>query len=129
MFDLNSSGWIEFDDLKEALAIIGQPNDNYHVRKLLKSVDLNTDGKISFDEYIEWNRQLFIDDMKSKFQSMDYENKKVIGKTDIKRFAMEELGYMATEEELDNLTYAMDYNGDGWINIEEFIIAMVRIYL
>ena len=126
IFDLNCSGWIEESDLKEALQILGQPKDNYEVRKLMQSIDTSKDGRISFDEYIEWNRQLFIDDMKMKFRKMDSEGKKIIGKQEIKKFAMDELGYMATEEELDELTYAMDYNQDGWIEIEEFIIAMAN---
>ena len=127
VFDINGSGWIEFSDLKESLAILGQPNDDDAVETLLKSIDLDTDGRISFDEYIAWNRQLFIDDMTAKFNQIDEDGDGTIGKVELKKVALE-LGYglLVTEEEIEQLTYEMDFKQNGSVDVEEFILAMVR---
>ena len=125
-FDLNRSGWIEEDDLKKALEILGTPKDSYEVKKLLKSIDTNEDGRICFDEYIAWNQQLFIDDMKTKFKEIDSDHNGYLDKTELKRFAMD-WDYDVTEEELDQITYEIDANQDGNVDIEEFILGMVRI--
>lgn len=125
-FDLNGSGWIEEDDLDQALKLLGKPKDKYEVKKLLQSIDTDTDGRISFDEYIAWNRQLFIDDMKLKFNEIDVDHNGYLDKTELKEFAMD-WDYGVTEEELDQLTYEMDTNQDGNIDIEEFILGMATM--
>ena len=125
IFDLNGSGWIEKDDLQQALAILGQPSDDDEVNKLLTAYDTNLDGRVSFDEYIAWNRQLFVDEMTTKFNEMDEDGSGTLDKVELKKIALE-LGFGVTEEELDDLTYEMDINQDGNIDVEEFILAMVR---
>ena len=127
VFDLNGSGWIEEDDLKRALELLGKPKDDYEVRKLLQSIDLEGDGRISFDEYTEWNRQLFIDDMKQKFEEIDLDHNGALDKNELREFANHWADYHGvTEEELDQLMYEMDINQEGTINLEEFIIGMAQ---
>jgi calcium-binding protein CML len=126
ILDLNGSGWIEESDLKEAMAHLGTPKDDYEVKKLLQSIDTNSDGRLSFEEYVAWNSQLFVNDMKMKFKQLDEDGNGSIGKVELKAFAME-LGYGVTEEELDQLTYEMDTDQDNKIGIEEFVCAMVGI--
>mmetsp|Transcript_135561 Transcript_135561/g.201588 ORF Transcript_135561/g.201588 Transcript_135561/m.201588 type:complete len:231 (-) Transcript_135561:140-832(-) len=125
VFDLNGSGWVEESDLKEALALLGTPKDNYEVRKLLQSIDTDHDGRLSFEEYIAWNRQLFIDEMRRAFGALDADGDGSIGKVELKAFATE-LGFGVTEEELDQLTYEMDTDQNDKISVEEFISALAQ---
>lgn len=50
-FDLNKSGYIEIDELREALAEEVDPNNDEVVNAILHDVDSDKDGKISYEEF------------------------------------------------------------------------------
>ncbi|KAL8091661.1 calcium-dependent protein kinase 10-like [Apium graveolens] len=51
-FDKNSNGYIELDELREALADeSGETNDNV-INEIMREVDTNKDGQISYNEFV-----------------------------------------------------------------------------
>lgn len=52
-YDRDSSGFLNKDELKEALTNGGEPLTDQEVDSLLQDFDKNNDGKISVDELIE----------------------------------------------------------------------------
>ncbi|MCI10476.1 calcium-dependent protein kinase 24-like, partial [Trifolium medium] len=49
-FDKNQTGYVEFDELKDALSDDDSTDDQV-IRDILIDVDLDKDGRISFDEF------------------------------------------------------------------------------
>ena len=50
MFDKDGSGYIGADELKEVL-MFNEDIDQNFVNKMINEVDINKDGKISFEEF------------------------------------------------------------------------------
>uniref|UniRef100_A0A0A9F3R0 EF-hand domain-containing protein n=1 Tax=Arundo donax TaxID=35708 RepID=A0A0A9F3R0_ARUDO len=50
-FDQNKSGYIEIEELREALADELEGNDDDIINSIIRDVDTDKDGKISFDEF------------------------------------------------------------------------------
>ncbi|KAK7257868.1 hypothetical protein RIF29_32159 [Crotalaria pallida] len=50
-FDKNQSGYVEFEELKDALSDHSGPNNDQVIRDILNDVDLDKDGRISFEEF------------------------------------------------------------------------------
>jgi Ca2+-binding EF-hand superfamily protein len=58
-YDVDSSGKISADELKEIIGCINDAKDkNEIVKKLIQKMDLNGDGENSFDEFILLHRSM-----------------------------------------------------------------------
>ena len=57
MFDKDGSGYISKDEIKEILSF-GQKLDDEAVNAIVKQVDANGDGQISFEEFCTMMRKL-----------------------------------------------------------------------
>jgi hypothetical protein len=53
-FDKDGSGFIDHNELKEVAKELGRPLDAAELEECLKDLDLNSDGKISLDEFQKW---------------------------------------------------------------------------
>lgn len=53
MFDKDGSGTIDATEIKEALGMSGDETMNDKIQDIMKQVDDNGDGEISFDEFKE----------------------------------------------------------------------------
>lgn len=124
-FDTNGSGYIEHDELKANLKTVGYNISEEGVNNLLALVD-SKDSRLNFVEFIAWNRVLWKDDMKEKFKSIDAKNRGYIDKSQLKAYVAE-LGHGFSDEELEELCYEMDPEGDDRIQLDDFINVMVRI--
>ena len=49
--DVDGSGFIEQDELGQALELCGQKVPAYEIRQLMKDCDFDCDGKISMNEF------------------------------------------------------------------------------
>lgn len=122
-FDKNSSGFIEMDELKEGLKVLGYDISESGIGHLLEMVE-SQDNRLDFQEFIAWNGLLWKDDMKSKFKSIDVDGSGWISKAELKKWSTDN-DYGISEEQLDDLCYEMDSTGDNRISIYEFINGMV----
>lgn len=125
-FDTNGSGFIEMDELKEGLKVLGYNISDNGADHLLALVE-STDDKLDFEEFIKWNRLLWKDEMKSKFGDIDADSSGWIGKNELTHWAMD-MGFGFTEEEIDDMCYDLDSSGDDRISVDEFIKGMVRAW-
>jgi calcium-dependent protein kinase len=50
-FDKDGSGYIDEGELKLALKKFGMPIDDDEVKNMIQEVDVNSDGRISYDEF------------------------------------------------------------------------------
>ncbi|KAM3139415.1 hypothetical protein pb186bvf_008440 [Paramecium bursaria] len=74
-FDLDKSGFVDFVELKQISAQMGQEMSDNQIKTLMKTVDENNDGKISFDEF--WNWWQFGKD--DKFEKLVTQKLKLLG--------------------------------------------------
>lgn len=50
--DTDNSGYLEINELLSAVNSLGLDNNANEINRIMTSLDLNKDGKISFDEFI-----------------------------------------------------------------------------
>lgn len=53
-FDKDKNGYLEKDEIKKVSEELGKPLTPEELDKVMKMMDLNKDGKISFDEFYVW---------------------------------------------------------------------------
>ena len=53
IFDVDSSGQIEIEDIKYALKLIGEPITEEEIKEILEIGDRDKDGSISYEEFIK----------------------------------------------------------------------------
>lgn len=53
-FDLDGSGFIDSNELAEVAKSLGKALDSAELDECLKDLDMNKDGKISYDEFSKW---------------------------------------------------------------------------
>jgi Ca2+-binding EF-hand superfamily protein len=123
-FDTNGSGFVEHDELKANLKLLGHDISESDIEHLLTQVE-SKDSKLNFEEFIAWNRLLWKDDMEAKFNKIDSDSSGYIDKIQLKAYVVD-MEYGFTEEELDDMCYEMDSNGDERIYVDDFINVMVR---
>ncbi|CAI9539867.1 unnamed protein product [Staurois parvus] len=98
------------------------------VLKILKDYDSEATGKITFDDFNEVVTDLILDrdpqeEMLKAFKLFDDDDSGKISLRNLRRVARE-LGENMTDEELRAMIDEFDKDGDGEINIEEFISIM-----
>jgi hypothetical protein len=52
--DTDGSGWLEYDELREALSLLGMPGWSLNEsRRIIAKMDSNSDGNVDFDEFYQ----------------------------------------------------------------------------
>ena len=124
VFDVNGSGYIELDELKRGLNLLGFNITDAGLQNLLELVG-SVDNQMNFEQFIAWNRELYRDEMKGKFKTIDTDHSGWISRPEAKAYS-DKMEYNFTDEQIDDIMYEADLNEDGKIQLEEFITAMVR---
>jgi calmodulin len=58
MFDEDGSGVISADEIKSVLGLTSDPTMNEKITEIIKQVDVNGDGEVSFDEFKDMMKAL-----------------------------------------------------------------------
>ena len=53
-FDKDESGYIDLQELKSISAELGRELDEAELEECIKDLDINKDGKISYEEFSTW---------------------------------------------------------------------------
>merc|ERR1712072_1034843 len=116
LFDTDGSGSIDTNELKVAMKALGMDAKSEEIRKLINDIDSDGDGTIDFDEFLAMMtaRKLFDDD---KTGTVSFKNLKRV---------CQELGENMTDDELKEMMDWADKDGDGVLNEDEFINAVMR---
>merc|ERR1712205_24297 len=114
LFDTDGSGSIDTNELKVAMKALGMDAKSEEIRKLINDIDSDGDGTIDFDEFLAM--------MTARKQG---EDTRTISFKNLKRVC-QELGENMTDDELKEMMDWADKDGDGVLNEDEFINAVMR---
>eukprot|EP01125_Pyxidicula_operculata_P003495 TRINITY_DN1442_c0_g1_i1.p1 TRINITY_DN1442_c0_g1~~TRINITY_DN1442_c0_g1_i1.p1 ORF type:complete len:149 (-),score=39.15 TRINITY_DN1442_c0_g1_i1:408-854(-) len=131
IFDKNRDGSISIVELEAVLESLSPGNkpSRHDVEMMMKKVDQDGNGEISFDEFVVLmasTRQSPDDELRQAFKVFDIDGNGTIDKDELKQ-VMIKLGQKVTNEQIEEMIKASDQNGDGKIDYNEFIHMMKSI--
>ena len=123
LFDENGDGMITSAELKQVCNSLGDSLSISEVQEMMKSVDENNDGVISFDEFVKYlDKYLTDDEVVETFKYFDKNNDGFITENELDQ-VMSELTNFPEDNSIDTIRAMMkeaDTDGDGKISLEEF---------
>ncbi|KAM4052367.1 centrin-3 [Anomaloglossus baeobatrachus] len=128
LFDTDKDKAIDYHELKVAMRALGFDVKKADVLRILKDYDSEATGRISFEDFNEVVTDLILDrdpqeEMMKAFKLFDDDDSGRISLRNLRRVARE-LGENMTDEELRSMIEEFDKDGDGEINLQEFISIM-----
>lgn len=127
---LNLPGTIEVHELQQIMRKLGQNPSEEDIKEMIRSVDENSDGEISFEEFLSLMKSRVgtrdpEQELRDAFNFFDTDGSGAIDRKELKRL-MKKLGQALTEAEIDAMMQEVDENGDGEISYEEFKALMLN---
>jgi calcium-dependent protein kinase len=125
--DVNGDGVLSAEELKEGMKnFTGEIMDN--IDELLRRVDEDGNGGINYSEFltaaINWNKELSRERLLIAFKEFDKDGSGAISVQEL----LEALGGSSKEEHaFIEMIREADVNGDGQIDLEEFISFMEQV--
>jgi Ca2+-binding protein (EF-Hand superfamily) len=129
-FDKNKDGRISYKELAEIISSLGDPVSERDVRECILEVDLNGDGYVDFEEFVNMMTKKPVDEiemmmeLRKTFRLFDKNGDGQISVQEL-RESLWSLGEEISEEEAREMIQEADVDGDGYINFEEFARVMV----
>lgn len=123
-FDKNGDGKISFDEFKDILHAFESRTSSDEVKRIMSVVDKNGDGFIDFDEFVEFkfggsSLSCTQDSIKDAFELYDLDKDGLNSASEL-HSALNRLGDKCTMAECRKMISAVDTDGDGHVNFEEF---------
>ncbi|XP_018427525.1 PREDICTED: caltractin-like [Nanorana parkeri] len=121
---------IEVHNARELLGLVTNDGRKEHIRKFMES----NSGSLSFEAFqklvSDWNglARNFYRELKQAFSVIDTDNDGRITAADL-REASKLAGLYFTNKELEDMLQVADKNGDGTVDISEFIEIMLKTNL
>ncbi|MCO5594092.1 hypothetical protein L7F22_048113 [Adiantum nelumboides] len=136
-FDENNDGKITVGELGMALRKLGDNLTEKQVREMVKEVDTNGDGVISFEEFmslqpfvrgicqqvVDDGGKAYHEDMREAFLRFDANKDGRISPQELQGI-MAQLGRSWTLDECCRMIKYVDHDGDGYVSFEEFQLMM-----
>ena len=127
IFDKDDSGKISHTEMMGVLRLLGNNPTNGELEDIIRSIDLNKDGFIDFDEFarVWWVREQqqieadFEDELQLAFGVFDTDGSGFITREEL-REKLTTLGEKLSEEEVEELLAEADTDKSGTISFEEF---------
>ncbi|KAI3445991.1 hypothetical protein Pfo_002656 [Paulownia fortunei] len=128
-FDTNKDGKISPDEYKAILKGLGKVNlVTKEVQKIFEVADLDGDGFIDFSEFVEVHKKgggVKTVDLHRAFQAFDKDKDGKISVREVYEL-LQKLGERCSLQDCQKMVRAVDSNGDGVIDSDEFMIMMTR---
>ncbi|KAK4101227.1 EF-hand [Parathielavia hyrcaniae] len=120
IFDKDGTGDITAAELGQVMRELGLKPSDDELRDLVNEADLNSDGVISFDEFLALMSQTVREldteqELLNAFQVFDKDGSGTISSDEL-RNVLKSLGENLTDAELDEMIKLADRNGDGSID-------------
>lgn len=130
LFDSDKDQMINYHELKVAMRALGFDVKKADVLKVLEEYDRDQIGKISFEDYFECMTEWMLSrdphaEMIKSFKLFDDDDTGKITVRNLRRVARE-IGENVNEDELRSMIDEFDCNGDGEIDLEEFVAIMTE---
>ncbi|XP_053380399.1 uncharacterized protein LOC123564203, partial [Mercenaria mercenaria] len=124
LFDKDGSGTISTKELGIVMRSLGETKSDAELEKIIAQVDVDGNGEIDFDEYLEMmaSRMSYTgsaDQIREAFKVFDKENKGYLTVDEL-RHIMTNLGERLEDEEVDEMISIVDADGNNQIDYEEF---------
>lgn len=126
-FDANKDGKISQEEYKAMLRALGKGNMIGEVPKIFEVVDLDGDGFIDFSEFMEIHKKEGVKTMEiqNAFRTFDLNNDGKISAEEVLD-VLRRLGERCSLEDCRRMVRAVDTDGDGLVNMDEFMTMMTR---
>jgi centrin-1 len=133
LFDRDNSGNIDATELRDAMKALGIYLKRDAVKELMKTVDKDKSGSIEFEEFLTLMQDKIssrnpLDELKKAFRVYDEDDSGKISLDNLKKVSIEMDGEI-TDEELKEMIYEADGDGDGEVSLDEFLALMQRCKL
>ncbi|XP_045135438.1 troponin C-like [Portunus trituberculatus] len=130
--DKTKKGYVEIKDLEGILNTMGTAFDIDDLNETIKRVDVDNDGKISFDKFViiasnfmqEDDEETITNELKEAFRLYDKEGKGYITTATLKEI-LRELDNKLSETDLNDIIEEIDVDGKGKVDFEGFRELMI----
>ncbi|KAF2321200.1 hypothetical protein GH714_035360 [Hevea brasiliensis] len=130
-FDSNKDGKISQQEYKATLRALGQENMIGEVPKIFQVVDMDGDGFIDFTEFVEAQKKgggIKTTDIQGAFQAFDVNGDGKITAEELME-VLRCLGESCSLEDCRRMVRAVDADGDGMVNMDEFETMMTKTFI
>lgn len=128
-FDSNRDGKISPEEYQAILKALGKRDlVRKEVQKIFEVADLDGDGFIDYNEFVEMQKReggVKTMDLQRAFQAFDKDNDGKITVEEVYEL-LRRLGERCSMKDCQKMVRAVDANGDGVIDSDEFINMMTR---
>ncbi|XP_024959277.1 calmodulin-like protein 1 [Cynara cardunculus var. scolymus] len=127
-FDKNRDGKISKEEYGSAVGLLGGKKAKSEVTKAFQVIDVDGDGFIDFDEFMEAQTAdggVKTGDIKSAFQVFDLDGNGKISAEELMQ-VLRQLGERCSLEACRKMVKGVDADGDGMIDVDEFMGLMTR---
>jgi Ca2+-binding EF-hand superfamily protein len=131
LFDVDKSGFIDKSELKSALNNLGIDNRNHTLNAMMKDLDKDNSGQVSFNEFLDMMTAKMSDkdtreDLEKVFRLfIGDDNADKISFKHLKRVA-NDLQESMTDPELQEMINRADVDKDNFVSLDEFIQIMTK---
>ena len=122
LFDKNGDGTIQANELIEVMKSINITATTEEILDMIKDVDTDGDGNISFDEFVVMMQKGGDEDLELReaFNVFDKDKNGEIDREELKDVLKTLTGVSHSEAEIDLMIKEADTNNDGKVNFQEF---------
>lgn len=133
LFDTDGSGSIDAKELKVAMRALGFEPKKEEIRKMIADIDRDGSGTIDFAEFLSMMTAKMAErdpreEIMKAFRLFDDDDSGTINFAKLKRVA-KELGENMSDDELQEMIDEADRDGDGVINLDDFMRIMKKTNL